>query len=67
MQFSYGLYKKHHEEIQVKKAEYKKYYGHDREIWARKDEKGEPIWNTLGLATLIVGLLVGSVYIVNWK
>jgi hypothetical protein len=36
MQFSYSLYKRHYDKIQLKKMEYKKYYGHDREIWEHK-------------------------------
>jgi hypothetical protein len=67
MQFSYNLYKKHYEEIQRKKMEWVKYPGHDRELWAKKTERGEPQWKTLGLASLIAALAFGAVVVVNYK
>jgi hypothetical protein len=67
MQFSYTLYKRHYEQMQLKKMEYQKYFGQEREMWAHKDEKWQSIWTTLGLAGLMVGLIGGAVYIVHLK
>lgn len=53
--------------MQSKKKDYVKYETKSDTEWAHKDEKGEPIWKTLGVGAAMLGLATGAIYFVNMK
>lgn len=65
MDFSYNLFKKHHEKYEEKKKNYTKYYGTDREFYARNDEPVQPPWKSIGVSVAMLGITASAYWMVH--